>query len=634
MTRATGRDGLHDVLRRVGDLDRAPRSPSACSRASTPTRCSPSCSANGAPSACASAGRSAASPPTRPGLYRDALGAVPPGGLPEAFIADVPDALRELVARYARTHGPFSADELRARYGVDAGAVLRELERDGELVRGELRARAARRARLVRRGGPAPAAPRLAGRRCARRSSPPTSGAWRAFLPSWQGVDRHSRAGAGVDRLREVLVPLQGLALPVEIWERDVLPRRTGAYSPDVARRALRERRGRVGRRRSARALRARRALLPRGRPRDRPAVRRPLARGRRAAPSGPEHDAPARAPGRAAPASSPTCSPSSTLPPRRCARRSGTSCGPARRPTTPGRRCAPRAWRSLAPSGPPMDVPAAALGAPRGRPGRASPRAAGPAPSPRSRAAGRSPRSVFARRAEGAAGRSRAAARARRAAARALRDRHPRAGARRGDQGRLRDALRHVLQPRDARHLPPRLLHRGHGRRAVRAARRRRAAARAQRGRPAGPAAGTPARRSRRGRSVLAAADPAQPYGAALPWPRREGQERRPARVAGAYVVLVAEEPALYVERGGRGLVTLADHRSRSAVAGGPAGGREPDPLRRRSRRSPRPCAPGACPSSRSSASTASPRSPRRSPRARRALGFQSGPRRLTLSA
>ena len=65
-------------------------------------------------------------------------------------------------------------------------------------------------------------------------------------------------------------------------------------------------------------------------------------------------------------------------------------------------------------------------------------------------------------------------------------------------------------------------------------------------------------------------AADPAQPYGAALPWPRREGQERRPARVAGAYVVLVADEPILYVERGGRGLVTLA---------GGPAAGEE-DPL------------------------------------------------------
>jgi ATP-dependent Lhr-like helicase len=58
----------------------------------------------------------------------------------------------------------------------------------------------------------------------------------------------------------------------------------------------------------------------------------------------------------------------------------------------------------------------------------------------------------------------------------------------------------------------------------------------------------------------VIAAADPAQPYGAALPWPKREGQDRRPARVAGAYVVIVADLPVLYIERGGRGLVSLAD--------------------------------------------------------------------------
>jgi ATP-dependent Lhr-like helicase len=52
------------------------------------------------------------------------------------------------------------------------------------------------------------------------------------FLPSWQNVDRHPPGGAGIDRLRELLVALQGLALPVEVWERDVLPRRVGAYSP------------------------------------------------------------------------------------------------------------------------------------------------------------------------------------------------------------------------------------------------------------------------------------------------------------------------------------------------------------------------------------------------------------------
>ena len=56
----------------------------------------------------------------------------------------------------------------------------------------------------------------------------------------------------------------------------------------------------------------------------------------------------------------------------------------------------------------------------------------------------------------------------------------------------------------------------------------------------------------------VLAAADPAQPYGSVLPWPRREGA--RPARVAGAHVVLLGGEAVLYVERGGRSLVPLRE--------------------------------------------------------------------------
>jgi ATP-dependent Lhr-like helicase len=54
----------------------------------------------------------------------------------------------------------------------------------------------------------------------------------------------------------------------------------------------------------------------------------------------------------------------------------------------------------------------------------------------------------------------------------------------------------------------------------------------------------------------VLAATDPAQPYGAALPWPERD---RRPARRPGAAVVLVGAEPLLYLERGGRGLQAFA---------------------------------------------------------------------------
>ena len=56
----------------------------------------------------------------------------------------------------------------------------------------------------------------------------------------------------------------------------------------------------------------------------------------------------------------------------------------------------------------------------------------------------------------------------------------------------------------------------------------------------------------------VLAAADPAQPHGAALPWPKRAGA--RAARVAGALVVVLGGEAALFVERGGRTLVPLRE--------------------------------------------------------------------------
>jgi ATP-dependent Lhr-like helicase len=63
----------------------------------------------------------------------------------------------------------------------------------------------------------------------------------------------------------------------------------------------------------------------------------------------------------------------------------------------------------------------------------------------------------------------------------------------------------------------------------------------------------------------LLAATDPANPYGAALPWPRRDWQEggsgpggRRPSRTAGAYVLMREGAPVLYVERGGRGILRL----------------------------------------------------------------------------
>ena len=69
----------------------------------------------------------------------------------------------------------------------------------------------------------------------------------------------------------------------------------------------------------------------------------------------------------------------------------------------------------------------------------------------------------------------------------------------------------------------------------------------------------------------VLAAVDPAQPYGAALPWPERDRAAARRRASPGAYVVLAGGEPILYLERGGRALQTLVaaeDPRLEPALA------------------------------------------------------------------
>ncbi len=164
------------------------------------------------------------------GMYRDALGVPPPAGLPESFLAEHPDPLVALVRRYTRTHGPFPTVQLASRYGVDPTPALRELERGGTLVRGELLPGGTEREwcdtdvlRRVRRAS-------LAHLR--REVEPAARDRFARFLSSWQNVDAHRAAGAGPDRLREALVPLQGVALTPKVWEADVLPRRLGAYSP------------------------------------------------------------------------------------------------------------------------------------------------------------------------------------------------------------------------------------------------------------------------------------------------------------------------------------------------------------------------------------------------------------------
>ena len=229
LTRAANRDGLLDVLRRVGDLTLDEVSarvleglePDAMLSDLRGERRAARVRVNGQERWIDAADA---------GLYRDALGAAPAGGLPSAFLEDVPDALTRLLRRYAATHGPFTTADVRARYGIDVSAVLRELERSGDLVRGELRPGGSEREwcdpEVLRRL-------RRASLAVLRKEIEPAEARELArFLPAWQGVDRHPASGAGIDRLRETLVPLQGLALPAEVWESDVLPRRVGAYSP------------------------------------------------------------------------------------------------------------------------------------------------------------------------------------------------------------------------------------------------------------------------------------------------------------------------------------------------------------------------------------------------------------------
>jgi ATP-dependent Lhr-like helicase len=158
------------------------------------------------------------------GRYRDALGVMTPSGLPDAYLEGGPDSLRQLVLRYAKGRGPFTTEQANERFGRDVSANLVELEHDEQLVRGELRPGGTEREwcdpdvlRRLRRAS-------LAALR--KEVEPVEQEALARFLPGWHGVDRRAS-------LREALVPLQSLSLPVALWESEVLPRRVPGYRPE-----------------------------------------------------------------------------------------------------------------------------------------------------------------------------------------------------------------------------------------------------------------------------------------------------------------------------------------------------------------------------------------------------------------
>jgi ATP-dependent helicase Lhr and Lhr-like helicase len=163
------------------------------------------------------------------GRYRDAVGVAPPRGVPEAFLGPTRDALGGLLSRYARRHGPFLPAGPATRWGLPGGVVetgLEHLMAAGVLVRGEFRPGGVEREwcdpevlRMLRRRSLA---------RLRREVEPVEPRALGRFLPAWQGVGSQV---AGTERLLEVVGQLEGLALPASVLERDILPARVGRYN-------------------------------------------------------------------------------------------------------------------------------------------------------------------------------------------------------------------------------------------------------------------------------------------------------------------------------------------------------------------------------------------------------------------
>jgi ATP-dependent Lhr-like helicase len=220
--RARDADEVVDLLRRLGDLNdselaaRAEVAPEAGGRRTVRVRI---------------AGEERWIAADDAGRYRDALGVVPPAGLPSTFLAPVERALEGLLLRWARTHGPFLAEVPAGRWGLPAGAVravLDALVRAGTLLLGEIRPggthpeychpdvmRKIKRASLARLRNQVAAV---------------DAAALARFLPAWHGIGPARRSG--VDRLREVVAQLEGIPLPYSALVDVMLPSRIPGFDP------------------------------------------------------------------------------------------------------------------------------------------------------------------------------------------------------------------------------------------------------------------------------------------------------------------------------------------------------------------------------------------------------------------
>ncbi|MFD6416707.1 ATP-dependent helicase [Streptomyces sp. NPDC060194] len=165
------------------------------------------------------------------GRLRDALGTALPVGVPEAFTEPVKAPLGDLLARYARTHGPFTSAAAANRFGLGPAVTdgtLQRLAGNGRVVQGEFHPSGSGQEwcdatvlrRLRRRS--------LAALRHELEPVPPTALA--AFLPQWQHVGGGGLRG--IDGLVRAIEQLQGATVPASALERLVLPSRVAGYTP------------------------------------------------------------------------------------------------------------------------------------------------------------------------------------------------------------------------------------------------------------------------------------------------------------------------------------------------------------------------------------------------------------------
>jgi ATP-dependent Lhr-like helicase len=164
------------------------------------------------------------------GLLRDGVGVAVPVGVPAAFTESVADPLGESLGRYARTRGPFTTHDAAARFGLGlrvTADVLGRLAIDGRLIRGEFTSEIegdqwcdADVLKILRRRS-------LAALRA--QVEPVSTAAYGRFLPSWQQVGTHN---SGIDGLAAVIDQLAGVPLPASAVEPLVFGQRVRDYQP------------------------------------------------------------------------------------------------------------------------------------------------------------------------------------------------------------------------------------------------------------------------------------------------------------------------------------------------------------------------------------------------------------------